>query len=53
MLISATYQDAVRERDRVEFLARGLVVDGVLMVAPVLEDDTMQSCCGARTCRAW
>jgi len=41
MLISATYQDAVRERERVEFLARGLV-DGVLMVAPVLEDDTME-----------
>jgi LacI family transcriptional regulator len=42
MLISATYQDGVRERERVEFLARGLV-DGVLMVAPVLEDDSMQS----------
>ena len=41
MLISATYQDAVRERDRAQFLARGLV-DGVLMVAPVLEDDTMR-----------
>jgi LacI family transcriptional regulator, galactose operon repressor len=41
MLISATYQDAVRERERVEFLARGLV-DGVVMVAPALEDDTMQ-----------
>lgn len=41
MLINATYQDAARERDRVEFLARGLV-DGVLMVAPVLEDDTMR-----------
>jgi LacI family transcriptional regulator, galactose operon repressor len=41
MLINATYQDAVRERERVEFLARGLV-DGVLMVAPVLEDDTME-----------
>jgi LacI family transcriptional regulator len=41
MLISATYQDAVRERERVEFLARGLV-DGVLMVAPVLEDGTME-----------
>jgi LacI family transcriptional regulator len=41
MLINATYQDAVRERERVEFLARGLV-DGVLMVAPVLEEDTMR-----------
>lgn len=40
MLISATYQNGVRERERVEFLSRGLV-DGVLMIAPVLEDDTM------------
>jgi LacI family transcriptional regulator len=40
MLINATYQDAWRERDRVEFLGRGLV-DGVLMVAPVLEDQTL------------
>jgi LacI family transcriptional regulator len=41
VLINATYQDAVRERDRVEFLARGLV-DGVLMVAPVLEEQTVE-----------
>jgi LacI family transcriptional regulator len=41
MLISATYQDAARERERVEFLSRGLV-DGVLMIAPALEDDTME-----------
>jgi LacI family transcriptional regulator len=41
MLINATYQDAARERERVDFLTRGLV-DGVLMVAPVLEDDTME-----------
>ena len=41
MLISAAYQDAVRERERVEFLARGLV-DAVLMIAPVLESDTME-----------
>ena len=40
MLINATYQNATREKDRVEFLARGLV-DGVLMVAPVLEDQTV------------
>jgi LacI family transcriptional regulator len=40
VLINATYQDAVREQERVEFLARGLV-DGVLMVAPVLEDETV------------
>jgi len=41
LLINATYQNAVRERERVEFLARGLV-DGVLMVAPVLEDETVE-----------
>ncbi len=41
VLINATYQDAVRERERVEFLARGLV-DGVLMVAPALEDETVE-----------
>jgi LacI family transcriptional regulator len=40
LLINATYQDAIRERERVDFLARGLV-DGVLMVAPVLEDETI------------
>jgi LacI family transcriptional regulator len=42
MLISATYQDAVRELERTQFLARGLV-DGVLMVAPALEDDTLEA----------
>ncbi len=41
LLINATYQDAWREQERVEFLARGLV-DGVLMVAPVLEDQTVE-----------
>jgi len=41
LLINATYQDAVREQDRVEFLGRGLV-DGVLMVAPVLEEQTVE-----------
>lgn len=40
LLINATYQDAVRESDRVEFLGRGLV-DGVLMVAPALEEQTV------------
>jgi LacI family transcriptional regulator len=40
VLINATHQDAARERDRVEFLTRGLV-DGVLMVAPVLEEETI------------
>ena len=42
MLISATYQDAVRELERTQFLARGLV-DGVLMVAPALEDATLEA----------
>jgi LacI family transcriptional regulator len=41
LLINATYQDAVREQERIEFLGRGLV-DGVLMVAPVLEDQTVE-----------
>ncbi|ELP69150.1 LacI family DNA-binding transcriptional regulator [Streptomyces turgidiscabies] len=40
LLVNATYHDAVREKDRIEFLAHGLV-DGVLMIAPVLEDDTV------------
>lgn len=41
LLINATYQDAAREMDRIEFLSRGLV-DGVLMVAPVLESETVE-----------
>jgi LacI family transcriptional regulator len=41
MLINASYQDPTRERDRIELLARGLV-DGVLLVAPVLDDDTLE-----------
>jgi len=41
MLINATYQDAAREMDRIEFLSRGLV-DGVLMIAPVLEPETVE-----------
>ncbi|MEU6261096.1 LacI family DNA-binding transcriptional regulator [Streptomyces sp. NPDC047043] len=40
LLVNASYHDAVREKDRVEFLGRGLV-DGVLMIAPVLEDETV------------
>jgi LacI family transcriptional regulator len=39
LLISATYQDGAREYDRVEFLTRG-VVDGVVLVAPVLDERT-------------
>lgn len=41
LLINATYQDAARERERVEFLAQGLV-DGVLMVAPVLDEEVVE-----------
>ena len=41
LLVNASYHDAVREKDRVEFLGRGLV-DGVLMIAPVLEDETVK-----------
>ncbi|WP_343240130.1 LacI family DNA-binding transcriptional regulator [Streptomyces sp. SID12488] len=40
LLVNASYHDAVREKDRVEFLGRGLV-DGMLMIAPVLEDETV------------
>jgi LacI family transcriptional regulator len=39
VLISATYHDADREHARVEFLTQG-VVDGLLMVAPVLDGPT-------------
>jgi LacI family transcriptional regulator len=41
LLINATYHDGARERDRVELLAGGLV-DGVLLVAPVLEPETIE-----------
>jgi LacI family transcriptional regulator len=40
VLISASYQDATRERDRVTFLTGGLV-DGLVMVAPLLEEETL------------
>jgi LacI family transcriptional regulator len=40
VLISATYQDSQRERDRIQFLAQGLV-DGIVMIAPVLDDVTI------------
>jgi LacI family transcriptional regulator len=42
LLINATYQDAIRERERIEFLGRGLV-DGVLLVAPVLEGQALEA----------
>ncbi|WP_046733090.1 LacI family DNA-binding transcriptional regulator [Streptomyces humi] len=41
LLVNASYHDAAREKDRIEFLGRGLV-DGVLMIAPVLEDETVE-----------
>jgi LacI family transcriptional regulator len=39
-LINASYHDAARERDRIEFMTRGLV-DGLLLIAPVLEEQTL------------
>jgi LacI family transcriptional regulator len=33
--------DAIRERDRIAFFARG-IVDGLLLIAPVLEPDTVR-----------
>src|SRR4051794_1994639 len=41
LLINATYQEALRESERIDFLARG-VVDGILLVAPVLDDETVE-----------
>ena len=41
LLINATYQDGIREMERIDFLSRGLV-DGVLMVAPVLDPETVE-----------
>jgi LacI family transcriptional regulator len=41
-LISASYQDATRERERVSFLAGGLV-DGIVLVAPLLEQETLDA----------
>jgi len=40
VLISNSYQDATRERDRVTFLAGGHV-DGIVLVAPLLEQETL------------
>jgi LacI family transcriptional regulator, galactose operon repressor len=42
VLISASYQDATRERERVTFLAGGLV-DGLILVAPLLEKQTLSA----------
>ncbi|HEY5457758.1 MAG TPA: LacI family DNA-binding transcriptional regulator [Acidothermaceae bacterium] len=39
-LINATYHDSVRECERIDFLTHGLV-DGVVMIAPVLEEPTI------------
>ncbi|MFC1437894.1 LacI family DNA-binding transcriptional regulator [Streptacidiphilus sp. N1-10] len=41
LLVNASYHDAGREKDRIEFLAGGLV-DGLLLIAPVLEDETIE-----------
>jgi LacI family transcriptional regulator len=40
LLLNASV-DAIRERDRIAFFAKGLV-DGLLLIAPVLEPDTLQ-----------
>ena len=40
-LINVSYHDAVRERERIDFMTRGLA-DGLLLVAPVLEDQTIE-----------
>jgi LacI family transcriptional regulator len=45
-LISASYQDATRERERVSFLAGGLV-DGIVLVAPLLEQETLDVLVGS------
>lgn len=42
VLISASYQDATRERERVAFLAGGLV-DAIVLVAPLLEQETLDT----------
>jgi LacI family transcriptional regulator len=42
LLISATYQDAGREKDRVAFMTSGHV-DGVLLIAPALEPATVKT----------
>lgn len=42
LLISASYHDAGRERERALFLGRGLV-DGLILIAPVLEDETKRA----------
>jgi LacI family transcriptional regulator len=40
-LISATYQNSARERERVAFLTQD-IVDGLIMIAPVLEPETLE-----------
>jgi LacI family transcriptional regulator len=41
LLVNASYHDAAREQDRIQFLTRGMV-DGVLLIAPVLEQGTVE-----------
>jgi LacI family transcriptional regulator len=40
-LISATYQNSARERERVAFLTQD-IVDGLILIAPVLEPETLE-----------
>jgi LacI family transcriptional regulator len=40
-LISATYQNSARERERVAFLTQD-IVDGLILIAPVLEPETFE-----------
>lgn len=40
LLLSVTYQDASREVERIRFLSGGLV-DGIILIAPALEDDAL------------
>lgn len=48
ILISATYQDASRELERVRFLTTGLV-DGLILIGPVLEAETFDALKAAST----
>lgn len=47
VLISATYQDATRELERVRLLSTGLV-DGLILIGPVLEEETLQALLASR-----
>src|SRR4051794_4094993 len=47
LIISASYQDASRERERIAFLTGGMV-DGLLLLAPVLEPDALDALVSAK-----